>query len=80
MKTFLITILGFVLASAHTQTWFPVGNGFDFAVYSLAGGPPPGSRLYAGGQFDTCDGNFCSRIAQWDGINWDTIGAGLTNG
>src|SRR3972149_2469939 len=83
MKFLLIAVIGFVLTaeifSAHSQTWQPVGNGFDFAVYSFASDPLSG-RLYAGGQFDTADGAPCSRIAQWNGINWDTIGTGLSNG
>ena len=36
--------------------------------------------LYAGGEFTTAGGNSANYIAQWDGTNWSSLGAGLSSG
>ena len=65
--------------TAKAQVWQPVENGFDNSVLSLLSDSLNNS-IFAGGSFDTADGNPCNRIAQWNGANWDTIGTGLSNG
>lgn len=61
-----------------TETWSPVGAGFNGTCYSVAIHPTTGD-LYAAGSFDDLQGgigNTLNRLARWDGANWHTMGGG----
>jgi predicted outer membrane repeat protein len=60
--------------------WQPLGPaatpGFDGSVLALAFSPT--GVLYAGGNFGfSTSGASLSRIARWDGANWQPLGAGI---
>jgi hypothetical protein len=63
------------------SAWEPMGSGFS-------GGNEPfvmavvqyGNKMIAGGKF-TASGNLTvNKIAQWDGVNWDSLRSGITGG
>src|ERR1041385_6183779 len=66
---------------SKAQGWSNVGTGvggvpaptipsvFGMAVYN--------DELYVGGYFGTAGGKPARNIAKWDGIRWDTVGAGF---
>jgi len=58
----------------QTDTWSQVGNAGDLndIVYVLEFGPD--GTLYAGGRFDVAGGAVADYLAEWDGINWATVG------
>ena len=61
------------------SNWYPINNGVDHFVTSLA---VQGSDLYIGGGFQTissCVGGAerCRSIARWDGSNWHPINNGV---
>lgn len=74
----------FRVARWDGTSWSPVGGGLiaggagdgavlAFEVFDDGAGP----RLYAGGDFLSSSGVFMNNIAQWDGSNWQPIGAGV---
>lgn len=46
-------------------------------VYALA---VSNSNLYVGGCFTTADGSSANYIAQWNDLNWSSLGTGMDNG
>jgi len=66
--------------SGKAQTWLPVGSGISGidinTTWALC---TYDSMLFAGGWFNNAGGITANDIAQWNGIQWDSIGAG-TNG
>ena len=51
--------------------WWPLGNGPDSTVRSLA---TDGTLLYVGGPFTNVDGLFSPGLAIWDGTAWASLG------
>jgi len=65
----LISLVCLIVASFQSfATWQALGSGVGGRVYALA---VHNNALYAGG-------NFTGLISKWDGVNWVTVGAGLT--
>ncbi|MFZ2630001.1 MAG: hypothetical protein WA081_07925 [Desulfosalsimonadaceae bacterium] len=50
------------------------GNGGVYAIATF-----PGS-IFIGGSFTTVSGSTITRVARWDGTNWNALGAGISNG
>ncbi len=63
--------------SGTSQNWAPVGAGITGTdvntTWSLCAYD---SVLFAGGWFNNAGGTEANNIAQWDGINWDSLGNG----
>jgi hypothetical protein len=60
--------------------WRPLGAGFNAPVSSLAVcNTAEGTRLVAGGQFTTADGQPVQRFAVWDGVGWSAEGTSLSD-
>ncbi|MBK7967890.1 MAG: T9SS type A sorting domain-containing protein [Bacteroidetes bacterium] len=78
MKYIIIGFITFFLHSnALSQTYSPLGSGFNFETRTLYY-DSTSSTLYAGGGFwQTGTGEPMWRISQWNGTNWDSIGHGL---
>ncbi len=57
------------------SAWTSWGTGANLDVYSI--GPGPGGKIYAGGYFTLINGVSASRIASWNGSNWEALGSGL---
>ncbi len=60
--------------------WSALGDGVNDDVNAMEvfdAGTGEGPRLVLGGRFTTAGGSPASRIAQWDGSAWSTLGAGL---
>lgn len=72
----------FTNPATRIATW----NGSAFAPVSAQGmntgvftiGMYAGN-IYAAGNFTTAGGNSCSKIAMWDGVNWNPLGTGINN-
>jgi len=65
----LLLVLVLIITSIQTfALWQPLGSGLNGRVYALTA---HNNELYAGG-------NFSGLISKWDGVNWVTVGAGLT--
>lgn len=68
------------IAQWDGNSWSALGAGM------AGGGYPPGVKalavsggtLYAGGWFDTADGNAASCIARWNGSSWSPLASGMT--
>lgn len=58
-----------------TQTWHPLADGLNGAVYALA--LDDNGTLYAGGTFSKSGATALNRIARWDGSAWQPLGEGL---
>lgn len=60
---------------ASTQTWEPVGQGFNGEVVALELGPD--GTIYAGGTFVTCGATTVNRIARFppNGTDWLAMGS-----
>jgi hypothetical protein len=60
--------------------WHPLGSGLGgtslLTVLALAVGPD--GSLYAGGSFTTAGGVAANCIARWDGVQWHSLGSGVT--
>ena len=76
MKNTTLFILGCILClgSAKAQDWDSVGSGISglarvCAVYN--------GELYAGGYFDTVNGQLMNCIAKWNGTTWSAVGASI---
>jgi len=70
------------IATWDEPLWRPLGTGVNGTVYALATWDPDGEGpqpplLVAGGSFTHAGGGAASRIACWDGSNWQALGAGL---
>lgn len=70
------------IAQWNGSTWSALGTGVDrspvtgFTVFNDGSGP----ALYVIGNFDLAGGvPGTRRIARWDGLNWSSVGGGLTN-
>jgi len=65
---------------ASGQNWDSVGCGFNASVNTLYSDSTT-STLYAGGYFkyEMCDSTIVRRIAQFDGVKWDSVGSGWVN-
>lgn len=64
-------------------TWHPLGTGTDGTVLALTAWDPDGpggepGRLIAGGGFAKAGGAPALNIAQWDGVSWSPMAAGLS--
>jgi hypothetical protein len=73
--TLLVSLLGFVAASAAGETWEPLGNGANADIYALLF--DSNGTLYAGGSFTIADGATSNHIAKWSGIEWLPVGSGM---
>lgn len=62
--------------------WSPLGvgmNGFVRALTEFDDGSGAGPQLIAAGQFTMAGGVAANYVAQWDGVAWSALGAGLDN-
>ena len=73
-KILLLSLLSFSFQKGNCS-WSRLGNGFDWAVASLLADTATGI-LYAGGYFSTDSLKPLLGIAQWNGSQWDSVGAG----
>jgi len=71
------------VAAWDGASWSALGGGMSGRVSvltvvaeGLGGGAPAG--LYAGGTFDSADGNLVNSVARWDGSIWTGLGTGLS--
>lgn len=69
------------IAKWSNGTWSYLGSSWDSQgvngrVYALAVGPD--NSLYVGGEFTEAAGKAIKRIAKWDGVNWSSLGTGMT--
>ena len=70
------------------QNWSSVGEGTENGVKGKFPGDVPsveavayaGGKLFIGGQFPVAGSQDANGIAYWDGIKWNTLGAGENNG
>ena len=78
MKYIIVGFIAFIhYTNALSQTYAPLGSGFNFDIRTLYY-DSVSSTLYAGGGFwQTSDGVPMWRISQWNGIEWDSVGHGL---
>ncbi|MEZ6171994.1 MAG: hypothetical protein R3B58_03360 [Phycisphaerales bacterium] len=68
------------LIKHENDQWSGLGDEPDGSVLAITSGSVGGfDRLYIGGAF-THVGTFGTRIAQWNGLFWDTLGPGLNSG
>jgi len=79
-KTLCILFIGFNFLYSSAQNWEAVGLG----AYSLSGveelySDTVNNLLYGSGNFKTSTGDTIFSIAKWDGIKWDSLGAGLSS-
>jgi len=65
------------IAKWDGTTWSAMGSGMDDRVMSLW--VSGNGTVYAGGQFNTADGNTAHHIAQWSGGIWSQVGLGIDN-
>jgi trimeric autotransporter adhesin len=75
LSLYLMNFINFHFTQA--QNWSPVGTGINgvninttWALYASD------SELFAGGWFNNAGGVNVNNMAQWDGLNWDSVGAG----
>jgi len=70
------------IAMFDGDAWSPIGSGVGGAVNAItswdpdSGGPLP-PRLIVAGSFTTAGDTLAANIAQWDGKQWQALGAGL---
>ncbi len=76
----IILLLCMISTGALSQNWSPVGCGFNSGVNTLYS-DTANNILYACGYFQhtECDSIIVRRIAQFDGIKWDSVGSGWVN-
>src|ERR1051326_7529479 len=80
MKGFLKIFFFLLCKTLFSQySWTPVGSGMNYAVFAFAT-DTINNIFYTSGEFDTAGSISTGRIAQWNGVNWDSVGAGLENG
>lgn len=72
---FLLTILCF--ENANSQNWTSVGTGMDDDIFCIYA-DTVNNLLYAGGYFTNAGSSPASCIAVWDGISWNSLGAGIS--
>jgi hypothetical protein len=75
--------LGDSLVRWNGTRYLPFGNGNN--AFSSSGSVMTmfvdGSDLYIGGNFQSIGGNTSlRRIAKWNGMNWEALGSGISNG
>jgi hypothetical protein len=73
--TLLASLIGFMAASATGESWAPIGEGMDAAIYALAF--DRSGNLVAGGAFTSAGGAAANRIAAWTGSTWIPLGSGM---
>lgn len=59
---------GIATWDATASTWGPLGFGMDKPVHALA---VLNGTLYAGGSFNTASAALATRVARWNGSNWN---------
>lgn len=67
------------------SAWSSLGGGMSGKVWALTtwdpdGTGPLGAQLVAGGEFDSAGGVTVNRVARWDGMAWNALGAGIGGG
>jgi hypothetical protein len=77
------------IARFNGTAWERLGGGFNDMVSTTA---VDGDQIYAGGYFDEAGGSWdpltkqfvgrspANRIARWDGVQWNVLGAGIGGG
>lgn len=68
----------------NVNQWKPVGSGVSGSLFGINGQrvlamATDGTYLYAGGIFTNAGSVYASQIAYWDGLNWNSMGAGMDN-
>jgi hypothetical protein len=71
----------FNLAKWDGITWSAFGNGIDRGAFSFvfAVVADDSGNLYAGGDFGNAGDKYVSRIAMWDGSDWNALGNGINH-
>ena len=65
----------------NASGWSIVGEPFEDRVRALASfDDGTGPALYAGGSFNRVGTRAASRIARWDGVAWNEVGGGFSQG
>ncbi len=64
------------------SAWMALGAGVNKTAYALAnwdsdGSGPRSARLVAGGEFMSAGGIGAAHVAVWDGLSWQSLGAGI---
>lgn len=73
-----LTLADFALAQCPQYTPIFHGGGFDDQVEALTRfDDGSGPKLFAGGRFSGAGAVAASRVAVWDGAQWNALGAGL---
>jgi hypothetical protein len=75
LLSLLISLIGFMAASATGETWAPLGAGMDADVYTLAVGSS--GNIIAGGGFTSIGMTAANYIAEWNGSTWMPLGGGM---
>jgi hypothetical protein len=82
MKRNLFFILSLILAhSALSQNWEALGQGFSLPIRAMYSDTLD-NYLYVGGNVKdiTADGRVLKGVARWDGLKWDSLGNGVSEG
>jgi trimeric autotransporter adhesin len=61
----------FAIWNSGTTGWSTLGSGMDASIYTLA--LDASGHVYAGGQFNTADGNNMGKISVWNGSFWHNM-------
>jgi hypothetical protein len=79
-KLLLLVIFTFSLFTISAQTWNALGVGVNGGFNNILSLGVYNGNLIAGGSFDSAGGYPAGLIAQWNGIKWDSLAAGLRRG
>lgn len=77
MRYRILGIAMVLVTSAGAQNWAPVGSGISGSDANTTWGLCTyDSVMYACGWFNNAGGVNANSIAQWNGVNWDSVGTG----
>jgi hypothetical protein len=70
-KNMLVLLLSLFVVICNAQQWQPVGFGMNSTVTALV---RYNGTIIAGGTFTQADGNTTIRVAEWNGVTWNSFG------